>query len=118
MKKWTDIKAKNMTPERRARLDHEVRAELLSMDLRELREMAGKTQAAVAEVAEMTQSELSRLERREDHRLSTLRKFVEALGGELEVIAVFGAKRVALAPTLVGEPRKTKPQPASQTKRA
>ncbi len=44
----------------------------------------------------MTQAELSRFERREDRKLSTLRKYVEALGGELEIAAVFGNKRITL----------------------
>lgn len=117
MKKWADIKAKNMTADRRERLERETRLELLAMDLRAIREMAGKTQAEVADLADMTQSELSKLERREDHRVSTLRRFVEALGGKLEVIVVFGEKRVALTPTIIGEPRKTEP-PASRAKRA
>ena len=46
--------------------------------------------------AEMTQSELSRLESRTDHLTSTLRRYVEALGGKLEVTAVFGGRRVKL----------------------
>lgn len=96
MKTWRNIKAAKMTPARKARLDREVRDELLAMHLRELREAAGKTQADVAEVAEMTQAELSKVERREDHLVSTLRRYVEALGGELEVVAVIGNKRIAL----------------------
>jgi transcriptional regulator with XRE-family HTH domain len=93
--KWSEIKNR-MAPERRARLDADVRRELLAMELRELREAAGKTQAEVAEVAEMTQAELSKFERREDHLISTLRRYVTALGGELEVVAVFDNKRIAL----------------------
>ena len=93
--KWSEIK-KKMAPERRARLDAEVRREVLSMELRELRQEAGKTQAEVAEIAEMTQAELSKLERRDDHLLSTLRRYVTALGGELEVVAIFDKKRIAL----------------------
>ncbi len=93
--KWSEIKDK-MSPERRARVDAAVRRELLTMDLRELRQEAGKTQAEVAEIAEMTQAELSKLERRDDHLLSTLRRYVSALGGELEVVAVFDNKRIAL----------------------
>jgi predicted transcriptional regulator len=92
---WSDIKGK-MPPERRARIDADVQHELDAMELRELREEAGKTQAEVAEIAEMTQSELSKFERRDDHRLSTLRRYVNALGGELEVVAVFDHKRIAL----------------------
>jgi transcriptional regulator with XRE-family HTH domain len=93
--KWSEIKEK-MAPERRARLDAEVRGEVLAMELRELRKEAGKTQTEVAEVAEMTQAELSKFERRDDHLLSTLRRYVTALGGELEVVAVFDNKRIAL----------------------
>ena len=93
--KWSEIKEK-MTPERRARLDAEVRRDVLELELRELRQEAGKTQAEVAEVAEMTQAELSKFERRDDHLLSTLRRYVTALGGELEVVAVFDNKRIAL----------------------
>jgi len=40
-----------MAPERRARQDAEVRREVLSMELREQRHEAGKTQAEVAEIA-------------------------------------------------------------------
>lgn len=93
--KWSEIKEK-MTPERRARLDAEVRSDVLALELRELRQEAGKTQAEVAEIADMTQAELSKFERREDHLLSTLRRYVTALGGELEVVAVFDNKRIAL----------------------
>ena len=95
--KWSEIKDK-MTPERRARLDAEVRREVIAMELRELRQEAGKTQAEVAEIAEMTQAELSKVERRDDHLLSTLRRYVSALGGRLEVVAVFDKnnKRISL----------------------
>jgi hypothetical protein len=44
----------------------------------------------------MTQSELSRLESRDDHLTSTLRRYVEALGGTLEISAVFGGRRIKL----------------------
>lgn len=93
--KWSEIRSK-MSPERKARVDADVRRELLVMELRELRQEAGKTQAEVAEIAEMTQAELSKFERREDHLLSTLRRYVTALGGELEVVAVFDNKRIAI----------------------
>ncbi|MBC7544864.1 MAG: helix-turn-helix transcriptional regulator [Candidatus Sericytochromatia bacterium] len=66
------------------------------MNLRDLREMTGKTQADLASAAEMSQSEASRTERRNDHLLSTLRRYVAALGGELEVTAVFDNRRVVL----------------------
>jgi DNA-binding XRE family transcriptional regulator len=96
VKRWADIKAKKLTPERRAELDREVRIEALQMTLRELRALAGKTQDEVARAAEMTQGEISRLERREDLLLSSLRTYVEALGGHLGVVAVLGNKRVTV----------------------
>jgi transcriptional regulator with XRE-family HTH domain len=64
-----------------------------------VRELLGETQEEVAEAAQMTQSEISRMERRSDHRLSTLRRLVKALGGDLEVVANFGDKRVRLHAT-------------------
>lgn len=94
-RKWSVLKDK-MAPERRARVEAAVHRELLAMALRELREEAGKTQAEVAEIAEMTQAELSKFERRDDHLISTLRRYVTALGGNLEVVAVFDNKRIAL----------------------
>jgi hypothetical protein len=42
------------------------------------------------------QGQLSRFERSNDRKLSSLRQYVEALGGKLEVVAVIGARRHAL----------------------
>lgn len=94
--RWDDIKSKKRTPEELAQLDSNVERELLEMDLRAIRELVGKTQGEVAAIAEMTQPEISKMESRSDHKLSTLRRVVEALGGELEVIANFGDRRVRL----------------------
>jgi hypothetical protein len=41
-------------------------------------------------------SKVSRLEHRADVRLSTVKRYVEALGGELEVFAAFGDRQVRL----------------------
>jgi transcriptional regulator with XRE-family HTH domain len=66
------------------------------MNLPELRKALGKTQLEVADAAEMAQAKVSEFERRDDHVLSVLRRYVEALGGELEVNAVFDKKRIRL----------------------
>jgi len=68
----------------------------VTMTLRELRAYTGKTQAEAAASNAMTQSELSRLERRDDFRLSTLRNYVDALGGGLEVHVILGSSRIRL----------------------
>ena len=69
------------------------------LTLRVLREAAGKTQVDVAHEAQMDQGDVSRLERRQtfdDCQLATLRRYIEALGGQLDVTATFGRKRVSL----------------------
>jgi DNA-binding transcriptional regulator YiaG len=94
--KWSDIRKKKLSPEQLERVDRQVAQDLLEMDLRDLRESLGLSQAQVAAAAEMTQPELSRAEKREDHRVSTLRRIVKALGGDLELVARFGDRTVKL----------------------
>jgi DNA-binding XRE family transcriptional regulator len=59
------------------------------MSLREVRKAVGKTQVAVAKRLKVGQDAVSKLESRSDMYLSTLRGFVEAMGGELELVARF-----------------------------
>ena len=47
------------------------------------------TQSTLAELLEMDQSEVSRLERRSDMLISTLKRFVEATGGEMRVVVAY-----------------------------
>ena len=94
--KWADIKARKFSPEKIAEIQKLADGDVLEMNLRALRESTGKTQEEIAITASMGQSELSRLERRDDHLLSTLRRYVAALGGELEVVAILGDKRIPL----------------------
>ncbi len=96
MKKWADIKSGKMDADRIERVRREAKEELRELTLRQLREEVGKTQAEVAELAQVTQSALSRLERRDDNPIEAVRRYVEALGGELELVAVIGNKRVKL----------------------
>lgn len=95
--KWSDIRAQRFTPDELRQIDQEIEGELLEMDLRTLREAVGLTQGELAQRVEITQSQLSKMERREDHRISTLRRYVEALGGSLEICAVIDGKRIKLA---------------------
>jgi len=97
LKKWADIRAGKLAPEELRQIDMQVEAELLEMDLRALREAVGLTQEELAKRVEITQSQLSKLERREDHRISTLRRYIEALGGTLEICAIVNGRRIKLA---------------------
>lgn len=69
---------------------------LLEMDLAEIRKMLDMTQAELAAKLEMTQGQVSQTESRQDLKLSTLRRYVRALDGELEVVARFGDKSIKL----------------------
>ena len=66
--------------------------ELTLKDLRKAHEM---TQEKLAAVLGMKQASVSDLEKRSDMLLSTLREYVEALGGELEIRATFPGKTVS-----------------------
>lgn len=59
------------------------------LTLKELREACGVTQTNLAEVLGIQQPNVAQLEKREDVYLSTLRRYLEALGATLEVVARF-----------------------------
>jgi len=94
--RWADLREKKLSPEAQSRVAREAKAEVLEMTLRALREASGKTQDEMAELTAMSQSQLSRFERRDDYLLSTLRRYVEALGGDIEIVAVLKGKRIKL----------------------
>lgn len=64
-------------------------AMLDEMPLHELRQARGLSQKMLADVLHVQQPSIAKLERRTDMYISTLRSHIEAMGGELEVIARF-----------------------------
>ena len=89
-------------------------AELIAeeMTLRELRRARKLTQVKIAKKLGITQDSVSRLEKRSDLLLSTLRKSVEAMGGNLSLVAEFPDRDpVVLSGIAEGE---TKPQRAGR----
>jgi DNA-directed RNA polymerase subunit H (RpoH/RPB5) len=86
--KWSDLKHKS-SPERIATRRTEARAELERIGFDKLRLARRQTQAAVAQKLRIQQGAVSRMEKRSDLLLSTLREYVDALGGRLELRAVF-----------------------------
>jgi hypothetical protein len=75
------------------------------LTLRTLREAAGKTQVDVTGVSQMDQADISRLEGREsfdDCQVSTLQRYLSAIGGRLELVAAFGDKRIVVAGVQAG----------------
>jgi predicted transcriptional regulator len=93
---WKSVRDERLTPIAIERAKRRARERMDAVTLQELRQDFAMTQVEVARAADMTQSELSRLESRADHRISTLRRYVDALGGKLEITAVFGKRRVKL----------------------
>lgn len=86
--KWNDLKHKASSANR-ARLQREAHAELERIGFDKLRLARRKTQVAVAAKLKIAQGAVSRMEKQSDFLLSTLREYVNALGGQLELRAVF-----------------------------
>ena len=85
-------------PERRARLESERRLTEAIIALSALREARGATQQQIAEAWDVTQANVSQIEHTPDIYLSTLRNYVAALGGCLEINAVFPDHTIRLLP--------------------
>src|SRR5271154_2110768 len=93
--KWSELESK-MSPEARAEARRLADEDLKKMPLHELRAARHLTQQQLAQTLDMTQAAVSQLEKRTDIYLSTLENFVEAMGGHLEMYAVFPDGRVRL----------------------
>ena len=93
-------KAIDQDPRRRARVDAIKRQMHELLKLNELRRHFAMTQEQVAASMGVTQESVSQIERRNEILLSTLLKYVDALGGTLEVTAVVGDQRVQLLTAL------------------
>ena len=88
--KTLEQKLNDISPERQEKIRVRTR-ELVAreMSLRELRHAVNKTQKTVARTLNMGQDGISRLEKRSDLLLSTLRNYIEAVGGRLTLVAQF-----------------------------
>lgn len=84
-----DLMEEMYSEEEREELRFDAAFEMAEMELGELREQRGLTQSEVAERMQTAQPRLSQIENSEDYYLSTLRRYIEALGGELEVCVSF-----------------------------
>lgn len=95
-KKFSELR-KRMPPASQARAKTKADAMLAEMPLNELRQARGLSQKMLAELLNVQQPSIAKLEKRTDMYLSTLRSHIEAMGGELEVVARFpdGAVRIA-----------------------
>jgi predicted XRE-type DNA-binding protein len=87
-KKFAELRTQ-MSPASQARSRAQADILLAEMPLNELRQARGLSQQMLADVLHVQQPSIAKLEKRTDMYLSTLRSHIEAMGGELEVIARF-----------------------------
>ena len=88
---------RDFTPERRRRVDNMKRELLAEMPLHELRRARALTQRDMAKMLKVNQPTVSKLEQRADLYVSSLRSYVEAVGGKLKIVAEFPEGEVAIA---------------------
>lgn len=87
-KNFKDLQAK-MSQESRPRSEAKAQQIIREMALDELRAARALTQEHLSKILGVKQSAISKLERRADMYVSTLRDFITAMGGTLEIRAVF-----------------------------
>jgi DNA-binding transcriptional regulator YiaG len=87
-KKFSVLRAQ-MSAESQARAAARTAELLREMPLHELRQARQLSQEELAATLETSQSSISKLERRVDVYVSTLRRYIESMGGELDIIARF-----------------------------
>jgi transcriptional regulator with XRE-family HTH domain len=106
---------RKLSPAERKKVEDRA-AEIIAeeMSLRDLRKARKLTQARVAKTLRITQDSVSRLEQRSDLLLSTLRKTVKAMGGEVRIVAEFPDR----APVVLSELSQENPRRRSSRRRA
>ncbi|AUO23971.1 XRE family transcriptional regulator [Pseudomonas sp. D8002] len=87
-KKFSELQAR-MTPQARADAERIFQQHLKEMPLHELRKAQQMSQDTLAKALNINQAAVSKMERRTDMYISTLRNYIRAMGGELEIVATF-----------------------------
>lgn len=85
-----------MSPEAQKRIKAKTDVMMQEMLLNELRQARAMSQEKLAEELNIKQSSVSKIEHRTDIYVSTLRTYIEALGGELNIIAKFPDRQVKI----------------------
>ncbi len=83
-----------------------------AMPLQELRHARNLSQEQLAQTLSVKQAAVSKLEKRTDMYISTLRNFIKAMGGDLEIIATFpdGAVQISQFENIAAKAAKGNPQ--------
>lgn len=94
-KNFNTLRAR-MSPEARARAQEKARKDMAEMALDEVREARAMTQEHLAKLLGIRQSAVSKMERRADMYVSTLQSMIKAMGGTLQIFAVFPEGKVEI----------------------
>ncbi|MNK88608.1 hypothetical protein D3C87_1085780 [compost metagenome] len=94
-KKFADLVARRSL-ESQARVDVLLKKLRAEMPLHELRQAQALSQENLAKTLHVNQAAISKMERRTDMYISTLRSYIRAMGGELEIIATFPEGQVKI----------------------
>ncbi|WP_417913115.1 helix-turn-helix domain-containing protein [Candidatus Electronema sp. TJ] len=89
MKTLNQLVEENFSSQEREEIRRKAGEKIAAVRLRQVRQAQRVTQKTLAQAMGLSQSALSELERRPNITLETLQRYVEALGGRLEIRAVF-----------------------------
>ncbi|MBI3409335.1 MAG: XRE family transcriptional regulator [Planctomycetes bacterium] len=95
-KSFDDLVKRTTTKKTRSKAARRTKELLGELLLSEVRQLTGKSQQEVAQTLGMKQPSLSKLEKQDDMQISTLRKIVQALGGDLEILIRFSRGSVRI----------------------
>jgi len=95
VRKFSEL-TQNFSAEQRQRIEEKKAALREEMSLAEIRQALSLTQSTLAETMDVGQAEISKIESRTDVFISTLRRFINAMGGELEINAVFPDRTITI----------------------
>lgn len=94
-KSFNTLKAR-MSTKAVKKIEARIEKLVLSMPLQELRQAKNLSQVRLAEILKTQQANISRIEKRTDMYISTLRSYIQAMGGTLEIIAHFPEGNISI----------------------
>jgi transcriptional regulator with XRE-family HTH domain len=116
LKTWDEFKAQ-LPQHVQDQINAKFKVTMARLRLGDIREAVGKTQVELAAELGLGQGSVSKIERAADMYLSTLRRYVEALGGELEVLARFPEGTVVPIASLATPKRAVRKRAATSKKK-
>ena len=115
LKSWEEVRAQ-LPQHVRDKIDAKFKVTMARLRLGDIREAVGKTQVEIATELRLGQGSVSKIERAADMYLSTLRRYIEALGGELVVSARFPEGTIVPIDSLSSVPKKKRARTAAKKK--